>query len=253
VTICATETKWCATVFCCTWCGVRHKGPDDQRCKCPGNRDLLATIVKSPLRYDCRKISVGGLMKCMCQGLVAAVSFVFLALFCIRSHHLFPVQTPKPLRCGKLLLFVCFCSSFLLELFIELSRFAVCEAIAEEMMAAVGKLAGAQSHWLALKAPAPELAWPVVHSLLQQQRVLTHVQTPIQNEFQDTSIGSGHMSQRQYEELQMHRSLSEMTSNKTDRSLGGKFGTRVFVSTLPKTKSEVSLNIQAMRTMSLLR
>jgi hypothetical protein len=113
----------------------------------------------------------------------------------------------------------------------------VCEAIAEEMMAVVGKIAGTQPHWLALNAPAPELPWPVVQSLLLQQRVLTHVQTPIQKEFQDTSIGSRHMSQHQYEQLQP--SLSETTRSKTDRSLGA-LGTRVFVSTLPKTKSEVS-------------
>jgi hypothetical protein len=108
-----------------------------------------------------------------------------------------------------------------------LDRFAVCEALAEELMVLGGGLAGTQPHWLTLHKPTPQLPWPLVQSLLQQQRVSTHVQTPIQN-FLDTSTGS-------FE--QRHRTPSETSRSR----LSASGGTRVFVSTLPKTRSEVCL------------
>jgi hypothetical protein len=94
----------------------------------------------------------------------------------------------------------------------ELSRFAVCEYLAEEMMIAGGKLAHTPPHWSTLKKAAPELPWHLVQSLLQQQRVSTSVLTPVQ-------------------------APSESALGKS----GGSMGCRVFVSTLPKTKSEVSI------------
>ncbi len=127
-----------------------------------------------------------------------------------------------------------------------MSRFAVCEALAEEIMVVAGELAGMQLHWLALKTPTPELPWPLVQTLLQQQRVTTHIQTPIQNECLplDTSTGSRDTFQQRYVKLQKHHSpsLSERSNSRTDRSLGVP-GTRVFVSTFPKTKGEVGLRL----------
>ena len=111
----------------------------------------------------------------------------------------------------------------------ERYRFAVCEALAEEIMMVGGQLAGAQPHWLPLHKPAPELPWPLVQSLLQQQRVSTHVTTPIQIEFLDTSTDA--IGPRQPK----HATPSESSRSWTGRS----GGTRVFVPTLPKTKSEV--------------
>jgi hypothetical protein len=119
-----------------------------------------------------------------------------------------------------------------------LSRFAVCEALAEQMMVVGGKLAGAQPHWSALASPAPELPWPVVQSLLQQQRALTHVQTPIQNGIMNASPGSRDALPHQYLKVQKHYSPSESSLGNTGRSSG----TRVFLSTLPKTKSQVSIS-----------
>ncbi len=102
--------------------------------------------------------------------------------------------------------------------FIELSRFAVCEYLAEEMMIVAGKLAPTPPHWLTLKKSAPELPWHLVQSLLQQQRVSTSVLTPVQ-------------------------APSESSLGKTGASLvtPNLLNCRVFVSTLPKTKSEVSI------------
>jgi hypothetical protein len=73
-----------------------------------------------------------------------------------------------------------------------------------------GKLASTPPHWTSLKKPAPELTWHLVQSLLQQQRDSTSVRTPAQ-------------------------ARSESSLSRT----GGSPGCRVFVSTLPKTKSEV--------------
>lgn len=178
--------------------------------------------------------------------------FVSLGPFCTPSHHPSLERMPKPQRCGggpqSLDFFINIYDSSL-YLSIELSRFAVCEALAEEMMVVGGKLAGTQLHWLALKAPTPELPWPLVQTLLQQQRVTTHVHTSIQNEslLLDTSTGSRDTFQQRYVKLQKHHSpsLSERSSSRTDRSLGVP-GTRVFVSTLPKTKGEVGLRLCTM-------
>jgi hypothetical protein len=208
----------------------------------------LIVFVNDSSDNTCRANLPWALMKCTFQGWGAVVLFVFLGRFCTPSHHPSLERMPKPQRCGggpKALIFINIYYSSL-HLLLDLSRFAICEALAEEIMVVGGKLAGVQLHWLALKAPTPELPWPLVQTLLQQQRVTTHVQTSIQNEslLLDTSTGSRDTFQQRYVKLQKHHSplLSERSSSRTDRSLGVP-DTRVFVSTLPKTKGEVGLRL----------
>ena len=183
-------------------------------------------------------------MMCLCQGWEAAVSFAFRSHFCIRKHRPSLEQTLKLRHCGARLPVFVFGHErvFVLwnyaRIFIScvLGRYAVCEALAEQIMVVGGKLAGDQPHWLALRSPAPELPWPLVQSLLLQQRVFTHVQTPVQNGMLNASRGSCDGLPQEYLNKQTHGSPSE-----SSRNSGRSFSARVFVSTLPKTQSEVGI------------